>query len=109
MPLTLNSWLLTGYLHPHLDAVGSDLDKRAASQVSGFSSDSETDSECDTRMLRSKTLDTGVIPSMDSECSSEDNDGSTDNDTEADHNGSYSREEDETDGPEPAMSRRRRR
>jgi len=54
--LTLNSWLLTGYLHPHLDTVGSDLDRTAAPQTSGFSSDSETDSEVDTRMLHNKTV-----------------------------------------------------
>ena len=45
---------------------------------------------------------------MNGECSNEDGDGSTDNDTDLDNNGSYSSEEDEADGSEPAVSRRRR-
>jgi hypothetical protein len=110
-PLTLNSWLLNGYLHSHCNAVRTDLDRIGTTQASGFSSDLETDSdvdsESDTRMLRSKTLDTGIVPLIDNESSSED-DGSTNNDTDLDRNGLYSSEEDETDGPKPVVSRRRR-
>ena len=45
---------------------------------------------------------------MNGECSNEDGDGLTYNDTDLDNNGSYSSEEDEADGSEPAVSRRRR-
>lgn len=76
-PLSLNSWLLTGYLHPHCYAARTDLDRMAATQARVFS-DLESDSRSDTPTLRSKTLDAEVFSSMDDERSSEDEDGSSD-------------------------------
>ncbi|KAI4154576.1 MAG: hypothetical protein LQ340_001585 [Diploschistes diacapsis] len=111
-PLTLSSCLLTGYLHPHLDAVRADLDRMAAAQASSFSSDSEIDSDVDlesgARMLRSKNLSTWVIPMIGNEFSSEVGDGLTDYDSELDHIGSYACEEDETDRLESTVNRQRR-
>jgi len=49
------------------------------------------------RMLRNKTADTGAIPLMNSDCSNEHDDGSTDNDTDLDNNGSYSSDKDEAE------------
>jgi len=67
MPLMLHSWLLTGFLYPHRDAVGPAIHRTAAMQASYLSSDSDGDSKSSRRVLRTKGVDGEVIPSMEDE------------------------------------------
>ena len=78
-PLTLNSWLLTGFLRPLRD---SEIDSENEFEKES-EGDSEGDSEGITQMLRSKAVDTEVIPSMDDEGSSGGDGYSSDTDADS--------------------------
>lgn len=82
IPLTLNSWLLTGFLRTLHGKSGLAV-SRTAMKANGTCNDSESD----TRTLRSKAAKIGAIHSMEDERSSEDDDDSSDNDVDL----SYSR------------------
>jgi len=83
MPLAPNSWL-TGFLHT-LHGTSGIAANRMAIQVSGAGSDSESNA----RTLRGKTTTVGVIPSIDDNSSSGDDNSVSDSNVNPNHNNVY--------------------